>query len=167
MRLQVWSLALLSGLGIRPCHELWCRLQMWLGSMLLWLWCGPAATALIWPLAWEPRYAGGVALKRQNNDNNNNTNELIYKTNRSTDFKNKIIVTRGRRGIIGSLGLVYAHCRIWNGQSTETSYIYIAQGTLHSIFCGNLCGKRIWKRMDTRICIIESLCYTAEINITL
>ena len=29
---QVQSLALLSGLRIRYCHELWCRLQTWLGS---------------------------------------------------------------------------------------------------------------------------------------
>ena len=32
---------------------------------LLSLWCRPAATALIGPLAWEPPYATGVALKRQ------------------------------------------------------------------------------------------------------
>ena len=30
---------------------------------LLWLWCRPAAVALIWPLTWEPPYAMGVALK--------------------------------------------------------------------------------------------------------
>ena len=28
---------------------------------LLWLWCTPAATALIRPLAWEPPYAAGAA----------------------------------------------------------------------------------------------------------
>ena len=27
---------------------------------LLWLWCRPAATALIQPLAWEPPYAMGM-----------------------------------------------------------------------------------------------------------
>ena len=32
---------------------------------LLWLWHRPAATALTGPLAWEPPYAVGVALKRQ------------------------------------------------------------------------------------------------------
>ena len=32
MRMQVRSLALLSGLRIRRCRELWCRSQMWLGS---------------------------------------------------------------------------------------------------------------------------------------
>ena len=29
------------------------------------LWCRPAATALIRPVAWEPPYAAGAALKRQ------------------------------------------------------------------------------------------------------
>ena len=33
--------------------------------VLLWLWHRPAATALIQPLAWEPPYALGAALKRQ------------------------------------------------------------------------------------------------------
>ena len=31
-RMQVWSLASLSGLGIWRCHELWCMSQTWLGS---------------------------------------------------------------------------------------------------------------------------------------
>ena len=32
---------------------------------LLWLWCRMVATAPIRPLAWEPPYAAGAALKRQ------------------------------------------------------------------------------------------------------
>ena len=32
---------------------------------LLWLWCRLAATALMQPLAWEPPYAVGGALKGQ------------------------------------------------------------------------------------------------------
>ena len=31
----------------------------------LWLWCRPAAAALIQPLAWELPYTAGAALKRQ------------------------------------------------------------------------------------------------------
>ena len=31
--------------------------------MWLWLWCRPEAIALIRPLAWEPPYAMGAALK--------------------------------------------------------------------------------------------------------
>ena len=34
MRMQVQSLALLSGLKIRYCHELWCRSQTRLGSLV-------------------------------------------------------------------------------------------------------------------------------------
>ena len=61
MRMQVWSLALLRGLRIRHCCELWCRSQTWGSDMvLLWLWDRPAATALIQFLAWEPPYASGV-----------------------------------------------------------------------------------------------------------
>ena len=57
MRLWVQSLALLSGLRIWCCCELWCRL-------LLWLWRRPAAVALVGPLAREPPYATGVALEK-------------------------------------------------------------------------------------------------------
>ena len=32
---------------------------------LLWLWCRPAVVAPIRPLAWEPPYAMGAALKRK------------------------------------------------------------------------------------------------------
>ena len=32
--------------------------------MLLWLWCRPAAAALIGPPAWEFPYAAGAALKK-------------------------------------------------------------------------------------------------------
>ena len=34
-----------------------------LEPVLLWLWCRPAAAALIRPLAWEAQYATDVALK--------------------------------------------------------------------------------------------------------
>ena len=41
---------------------------------MLWLWHRPAAAALIRPLAWEPPYAMGVALKK----NNNNKINILY-----------------------------------------------------------------------------------------
>ena len=58
MRMQVQSLALLSvaascEVGLR------CSLDL----VLLWPWCGPAAAALIQPLAQEFPYATGTALK--------------------------------------------------------------------------------------------------------
>ena len=36
-----------------------------LDPVLLWLFCRPAATALIQPLAWELPYAVGAALKKK------------------------------------------------------------------------------------------------------
>ena len=35
---------------------------------LLWLWCRPAATALIRPLAWEPPYAARAAQEKWQKD---------------------------------------------------------------------------------------------------
>ena len=65
MRTQVQSLASLSGLRIWHCPELWCRLQMQLGSCVaVALAHRPAATALIRPLALEPPCAMGVALEK-------------------------------------------------------------------------------------------------------
>ena len=41
-------------------------LAQWVKDLaLLWLWCRPAAAALIQPPVWEPPYAAGVALKRK------------------------------------------------------------------------------------------------------
>ena len=37
--------------------------------VLLWLWCRPAAAVPMRPLAWEPPYASGVALKSQEKKN--------------------------------------------------------------------------------------------------
>ena len=61
---------------IQCCRELWCRYSR-RGSDLamLCLWCRLAATAPIGLLAWEPPYAAGAALKRQ--DKNKERKEEI------------------------------------------------------------------------------------------
>ena len=80
MRTQVWSLVLLCGLRIWCCYELWCRSQMRLrSSHSLWLWCRPAAMAPIWPLAWEPPYALGAALKRWKDRQEGRKEKVIWK----------------------------------------------------------------------------------------
>ena len=48
-------------------------------SMLLWLWQRLAVVALMQSLGWEPPYAMGTALKKQNNNNNNNMYIYIQK----------------------------------------------------------------------------------------
>ena len=64
MRLQVGSLALLSGSRIRCCRELCLGRRHGLDLLLLWLWRRLAAAAPIRPLG-EPPYAMGAALERQ------------------------------------------------------------------------------------------------------
>ena len=54
---QVKDLALLVSCGVGHRHGL--------DPLLLWPWHRPAATALIQPLAWEPPYALGMALKKK------------------------------------------------------------------------------------------------------
>ena len=65
MKIQVQSLALLSGLRI--CIGTSCGVDRECSSDLglLWLRRGPEAATLIQPLAWEPPYAAGVALKKK------------------------------------------------------------------------------------------------------
>ena len=36
---------------------------------MLWLWCRPAAAALIWPLTWELSFAADAAIKREKTNN--------------------------------------------------------------------------------------------------
>ena len=64
MRIQVQSLALLSGLGIQHCLKLWWHRH---GSdpVLLWLWRRLAAAAPIPFLARESPYAGATLKKKK------------------------------------------------------------------------------------------------------
>ena len=64
MKLQVWSLALLSGLRIQRCPELWYR---------------PAAVAPIQLLSWEPPYASDVALKNKTKQKRNQADEQYWR----------------------------------------------------------------------------------------
>ena len=57
-----------------------------LDLVLLWLWRRLAAVALTQPLAWEPLYVTGVALKRQKT-------KIIRKPNSAIYFKKNITQT--------------------------------------------------------------------------
>ena len=48
-----------------------------LDPTLLWLWCRPAAVALIWPPAWEPPCALGAALKKDKRQKTKKKNQTI------------------------------------------------------------------------------------------
>ena len=63
-KFRVRSLALLSGLRIRLCRELWCRLQTRLGSHIAVALAQAGSYSSDSTLAWEPPYAVGVALEK-------------------------------------------------------------------------------------------------------
>ena len=58
---------------------------------LLWLWRRPVATAPIRPLAWEPPYAAGVALKRQKDQKKKALNILFRMLHRFKLKNNRIV----------------------------------------------------------------------------
>ena len=64
--MQVRSLASLSGLRMRRCHELWCRLPTQLRSSIAVAVAqvGGYSSASIRSLAWEPPYATGAAVEK-------------------------------------------------------------------------------------------------------
>ena len=64
MRMQVQSLALLSGLRLSIATSCSIAHRCSLGLALLWLWLRPATAALI-PSSWELALATGMALKRK------------------------------------------------------------------------------------------------------
>ena len=82
MRMWVQSLALLSGLRIWRCYEMWLRSGVPVavaGS------CSSDSTP-----SWEFPYATGVAVKRKNNNNNNKEqikiNETYFMMNKMLTF---------------------------------------------------------------------------------
>ena len=79
VRTWVWSLASLCGLRIQRCHELWCRLQMQLGS------CIAVAVAQLDSYSSDSTPSLGTSIchgfgpKRQNKTKKNHYNELTQK----------------------------------------------------------------------------------------
>ena len=61
---------------------------------LLWLWCRQAAAALIRPLAWDPPYAEGVALKRQKKKKQK-TKNLKDEGGSPAEIRRKVIQAEG------------------------------------------------------------------------
>ena len=64
VRLQVQSLASLSGLRISVAVSCGIGRKHRSDLLLLWLWCRPASVAPTGLLAWEPPYALGADLKK-------------------------------------------------------------------------------------------------------
>ena len=61
---------------------------------LLLLWCRPAATAPIWPLAWEPPYATGVALEKTERTNEKKNQPPDWDKTFATDATDKGLILK-------------------------------------------------------------------------
>ena len=101
MRMWVPSLAL-----FRRCQVLlWAAVLVTDAAQiraLLWLWCRPAAVTPIQPLAWEPPYVSGAALKKQNKNKNpkqtknprvSDMSLAEWSTERSTGLSGRLVGT--------------------------------------------------------------------------
>ena len=98
-----------------------------LNLALLWLWCRPVAIAPIWPLAWEPPYAKGAALKRQKKRKekvqhryyraNIKVHRAVFLSRGSVDeFSSRLVQALGRIHFLVVLGL-RSHFAWWLSDS--------------------------------------------------
>ena len=109
MRMQVWSLASLSGSRFWHCCELQCRSQMGFGSFVAVAVAYLATVAPIWPLAWELQYAVGVDLK-------------IKKLKKNTVKKKKKLKTLNKWGIYHIHGLSQYFKEVSSSQYEQTEF---------------------------------------------
>ena len=93
----------------------------------------------------------------------NDANELIFKTDSQTRRTNSRW-PEGRigGGIVGELGMdIY----------TLLYLKWITNNDLHNEVCSMLCGsldwRGVWGKIDTCMCMAESLCYSQDAIITL
>ena len=63
------------------------------------------------------------------------------------------------------LGITYIYTIIYKRDKQQGPTV--SHREVHSVFCNNFHGRRIWKRMDICICVAKSLYWTPEINTTL
>ena len=78
---------------------------------LLWLWHRPLATALIKPLAWEPPYAAGVALKKTKRQQQQKKPSFFWSFSRAAPAAHGDSQARGRIGTV-AVGLCHSHSNL-------------------------------------------------------
>ena len=86
------------------------------------------------------------------------TDELTYTTERLTDSEKELTVAGGRDGVVRELGKVI-HTLQYPTRITRTDCV--------AMLCVSLDGTPVWGRMDTCICLAESLHCSPETTTTL
>ena len=92
---------------------------------------------------------------------------LLQNRNRLTDLENELMVTGGKMGGRDSQGVWdrRVHTAIFKMDNQQGPTLWHRE--LCSMLCGSLDGRGVWERMDTCICMAESLCCTPETITTL
>ena len=75
-RFNPWPCSVGEGSSVAVSHGVECRRGS--DPTLLWLWWRPASVALNGPLAWEPPYAMGAALKSNKTKQNKNNPPVVH-----------------------------------------------------------------------------------------
>ena len=86
------------------------------------------------------------------------TDELTHTTERLTDSEKELTVAGGRDGVVRELGKVI-HTLQYPTRITRTDCV--------AMLCVSLDGTPVWGRMDTCICLAESLHCSPETTTTL
>ena len=87
----------------------------------------------------------------------NATNELIYKTEKDSDSENEFKVAK-EEGLGNRQGVWDGHVHTAVFKTDNQQGPTVQHRELCSMLCGSPDGKQIWERMDTCICMAESLC---------
>ena len=151
MRIWVQSLASPSGLWIWHCHELWCRLQKQFGSCI----AVPVAQPCSRISDSAPSLGSSICQRC------GPKKQKRKKENLEENKTEKVVGGEDGPGVSdwNMHNEVYGMVGEW-GPAVQHRVLYPA-------FCDNLCGKRIWERMDTCVCMTGSLYCIAEIIKTL
>ena len=131
MKMRAQSQALLTGLGIQHCPELWCRSQMCgLDPALLWLWHRLAAAAPIPHLAWELPYAMGAANKKKKK----NPYYYLLLSLSPFSFVNSCLIHILRCFYVGCVN-IYKYYNLLTPLSLYNDFCLILRSLAYRLFC--------------------------------
>ena len=117
--------------------------------VLLWLWCSPAATAPIRPLAWDPSHATGADLKRPKKKKKEKKRKKERIKNPNKTKQNK---TKGGLWWHSGLWIQYCHCCgtgsipgpensacPGHGQKGKKKFLKLRKNIIRLKICGKKC----------------------------
>ena len=118
---------------------------------LLWLWCRPAATALIGSLAWEPPYASGVVLemaKRQKKKDKKKLQAVF-----TACLPSSLSFFRSVKHMFGSLIIINDLCKVLKHRDRKFPQQEVCSFAKNHLCCYDL----LWKAKKNTACSGQQL----------